>query len=654
MNVSLPPFAETAPELFKQIAEQLSAEQLLWLSGYSYGLSVAKQAALLQVVSPQTSLPQNAPTQELSTNGLPTLTMLYGTHTGNSKRVALRTAERAQEQGFGVVLEDMRDYAPKRLKQERYVLLIVSTHGEGEPPMAAEDFYKYIHSPRAPKLVDTRFSVLALGDKSYLHFCKTGADMDAQLENLGAMRLVPRVDCDVDFDDDAERWITSVLKAAANTINENINKTINKTTNTANPAINGGVGQSLNETLNETLNTALNKSNPLQSLASVGGHAMVLPTAARYSKKQPFAAPVLEKIQLNGRGSVKETYHLELGLEESGIVYEPGDALGVIAENSAALVEGVVDAAKLSSDALVSLDGTTISLYEALQTRYELTVLTRHTLQEHAKYAESQAIQTLLADASRLQEYLYGRDVLDVLHEFPVQYTPETLLATLRKLPPRLYSIASSLKEHEREVHLTVAAVRYETPSANGTRRKQGLASCFLADRVPVNGCVKVFVERNEGFKLPAHPDTDIIMVGPGTGIAPFRAFVEERAAIGATGRNWLFFGNPHFTTDFLYQTEWQQWLKKGVLTKLNVAFSRDQPEKLYVQHKLLAQSKEVFEWLEQGASFYVCGDKNYMAKDVEAALRHIVQHEAGISAEHAAEYVHTLKKRRRYLEDVY
>jgi len=646
MNAPLPPFAENAPEVFRHIAEQFSAEQLLWLSGYSYGLSVAKQAALPQAppqTLPQTILPQTSPTQAASTNGLPPLTMLYGSHTGNSKGLALRAAERAKEQGFAVVVHDMREYALKHLKHERYVLIVVSTHGEGEPPVAAEDFYKYIHSTRAPKLANTQFSVLALGDKSYVHFCKTGADIDAQLENLGATRLLPRVECDVDFDDDAERWITNVLKAVASTTN--------------------AASHAPNESPNESPNNYSSKSNAGQSLTSlVGGTTVVLPATARFSKKQPFAAPVLEKIQLNGRGSVKETYHLELGLEESGIVYEPGDALGVIAENSSALVEDVLNAAQLSGDAPVSLDGATVSLYEALQTRYELTVLTRQTLQEHAKYAESQTIETLLADTNRLQSYLYGRDVLDVLREFPVQYTPETLLATLRKLPPRLYSIASSLKEHEREVHLTVAAVRYETSSANSTRRKQGLASCFLADRVPVGGCVNVFVERNEGFKLPAHPDTDIIMVGPGTGIAPFRAFVEERAAVGAKGRNWLFFGNPHFTTDFLYQTEWQQWLKKGVLSKLNVAFSRDQADnladnlahKLYVQHKLLAQSKEVFAWLERGASFYVCGDKNHMAKDVEAALRQIVQHEAGVSAEHAAEYVHTLKKHRRYLEDVY
>jgi sulfite reductase (NADPH) flavoprotein alpha-component len=285
-----------------------------------------------------------------------------------------------------------------------------------------------------------------------------------------------------------------------------------------------------------------------------------------------------------------------------------------------------------------------------LSRKVELTVLTRETLTKHNEFAQSSELTAILADTNRLKSYLYGNDVNDLLRTFPVQHTPDSLAGILRKLPPRLYSIASSLKEHESEVHLTVGAVRYES----GERRKEGLASCFLADRVGVEGAVKVFIERNEGFKLPHNSATDIIMVGPGTGIAPFRAFVEERANDGATGKNWLFFGNPHFTTDFLYQTEWQQWLKKGVLSKLHVAFSRDQAEKVYVQHKLLANSKDIFSWLEGGASFYVCGDKNRMAHDVEAALRLIVQQESGTSPEKAAEYVKSLKKQRRYLEDVY
>ncbi len=628
MSQYLPAFPDTSADWFQQITNNLSPDQLLWLSGYSYGLAVAKKP---QEQLPPASTPEpenlhqaaapvhllNAAPQTLD-SAPPSLTILYGSHTGNSKKIAHRAAEHAQKRGLKPLVHDMNEYPVKNLKQEKNLLLVVSTHGEGDPPIAAEDVYTHLHSARAPKLHETSFSVLALGDKSYLHFCKTGADFDAQLEKLGASRLHPRVDCDVDFEDDAEAWIEGAVKAL-----------LEKSVANAN-------GNSTNGHANGT--TA--------AYATTNGHATANGHAAQYTKKNPFAASLLEKIQLNGRGSHKETYHLELSLEDSGLVYEPGDSLGVVAENSPRLVEEVLEIVKLSNDAPVS-DST---LGEILSRNVELTVLTRETLTKHNEFAQSSELAAILADTSRLKSYLYGNDVADLLRTFPTQHTADSFASILRKLPPRLYSIASSLKEHESEVHLTVGAVRYEA----GERRKEGLASCFLADRVGVEGTVKVFIECNDGFKLPQNPATDIIMVGPGTGIAPFRAFVEERANDGATGKNWLVFGNPHFTTDFLYQTEWQQWLKKDVLSKLHVAFSRDQAEKIYVQHKLLANSREIFAWLESGASFYVCGDKNRMAYDVESALTKIVQQESGTSSEKAAEYVKSLKKQRRYLEDVY
>jgi sulfite reductase (NADPH) flavoprotein alpha-component len=621
MSQHLPAFPDTSADWFQQITNTLSPDQLLWLSGYSYGLAVAKKPSELSTQLPTTPTPESeslqtaAPVHLLNaapqTNGYapPSLTILYGSHTGNSKKIAHRAAEHAQKLGLKPLVHDMSEYPLKNLKQEKNLLLVVSTHGEGEPPIAAEDVYTHLHSARAPKLPETSFSVLALGDKSYLHFCKVGADFDAQLEKLGAKRLHPRVDCDVDFEDDAEAWIEATITALLNTSGTNGHT---NGTNTPYTATNGHAAQS----------------------------------TTQYTKKNPFPATLLEKIQLNGRGSQKETYHLEFSLEDSGLMYEPGDSLGVIAENSPRLVEEILETVKLSNDAPVG-DST---LAEILTRNVELTVLTRETLTKHNEYAQSSELAAILADTNRLKTYLYGNDVADLLRTFPAQHTPDSLASILRKLPPRLYSIASSLKEHESEVHLTVGAVRYET---NG-RHKEGLTSCFLADRVGVEGAVKVFIERNDGFKLPQNAATDIIMVGPGTGIAPFRAFMEERANDGATGKNWLFFGNPYFTTDFLYQTEWQQWLKKGVLSKLNVAFSRDQAEKVYVQHKLLANSKEIFAWLENGASFYVCGDKNKMAHDVEAALTQIIQQESGASPEKAAEYVKSLKKKRRYLEDVY
>ncbi len=630
MSQHLPAFPDTKADWFQQISNNLSPDQLLWLSGYSYGLAVAKQPVQIPppFESKTESIASSAPLHLL--NAAPSaaaavvpLTILYGSHTGNSKKIAHRAAEHARKHGLKPLVHDMSEYPVKNLKQEKNLLLVVSTHGEGDPPIAAEDVYAHLHSQRAPKLPETSFSVLALGDKSYLHFCKTGADFDAQLEKLGANRLHPRVDCDVDFDDDAEAWIEASINAILNT----------------------SAASSLASNANGHANGTITAFAPT-AFATTNGHAATNGYAAQYSKKNPFPVPLLEKIQLNGRGSVKETYHLEFSLEDSGLVYEPGDSLGVIAENSPGLVEEVLNAAKLSGDALAS----ETSLAKFLTQNVELTVLTRETLTKHNEFAQSSDLAAILADTNRLKSYLYGNDVADLLRAFPHQHTADSFASILRKLPPRLYSIASSLAEHENEVHLTVSAVRYKTQA----RQKEGLASCFLADRVGVEGAVKVFVERNEGFKLPQNPATDIIMIGPGTGVAPFRAFVEERSNAGATGKNWLFFGNPNFTTDFLYQTEWQQWLKKGVLNKLNVAFSRDQAEKIYVQHKLLANSKDIFGWLENGASFYVCGDKNRMAHDVEAALTQIVQQESGTSPEKATEYVKSLKKQRRYLEDVY
>jgi sulfite reductase (NADPH) flavoprotein alpha-component len=630
MSQHLPAFPDTSADWFQQISNNLSPDELLWLSGYSYGLAVAKKPSEFSTQLPTTPSPEPenlqaaAPVHLLNaapqTNGYapPSLTILYGSHTGNSKKIAHRAAEHAQKRGLKTLVHDMSDYPLKNLKQEKNLLLVVSTHGEGDPPIAAEDVYTHLHSARAPKLHETSFSVLALGDKSYLHFCKTGADFDEQLEKLGASRLHPRVDCDVDFEDDAEAWIEATINALLQS-------------------------SSTNGTLSGTNGHA---NGTTAAYVTANGHATANDHAVLYTKKNPFAAPLLEKIQLNGRGSQKETYHLEFSLEDSGLVYEPGDSLGVIAENSLRLVEEILGTVKLSNDAPVGES----TLGEMLSRKVELTVLTRETLTKHNEFAQSSELAAILADTNRLKSYLYGNDVNDLLRTFPAQHTPDSLASILRKLPPRLYSIASSLKEHENEVHLTVGAVRYEA----GGRRKEGLASCFLADRVGVEGAVNVFIEHNDGFKLPQNSATDIIMVGPGTGIAPFRAFVEERANDGAKGKNWLFFGNPHFTTDFLYQTEWQQWLKKGVVSKLNVAFSRDQAEKVYVQHKLLAKSKDIFAWLENGASFYVCGDKNKMAHDVEAALRLIVQQESGTSPEKAAEYVKSLKKQRRYLEDVY
>ncbi|GGF11222.1 assimilatory sulfite reductase (NADPH) flavoprotein subunit [Hymenobacter cavernae] len=594
----------------QQLSGNLTEQQLLWISGYFYG----RYAAGNGTASPQTAPASTAAAPAPATAPVPTITVLFGSQTGNSKKVAKQLADAATGRGLKVEVKDMNDYATRNLAQEKLMLVVVSTQGEGDPPVSAEELHQFLFSKRAPKLPELRYSVLALGDKSYVEFCKIGRDFDERLAELGAQRISDRVDCDVDFEAAAEEWIEAVLE---------------KITSEFAPA------------------PAASAAAPAAS-APAAVKAEPAPTA--YSRKHPWEARVLESIQLNGRGSSKETYHLELDLVGSGLHYEPGDALAVVPVNEDPLVEEVLKAARLPEGESVNLGTERLPLSAALANRRELSVLTRDVVERYAALAPHAQLQELLTDTKQLQPYLYGRDIADLLTDFPAELSAQTLVETLRPLPSRAYSIASSLLAHPDEVHLTVGAVRYE---AFG-RRKQGACSTFLADRIAVDDVVKVFVEHNEYFKLPQNTDTDIIMVGAGTGVAPFRAFVEERVELGAAGRNWLLFGNPNFTTDFLYQTEWQQYLKQGKLSNLHVAFSRDQAEKIYVQNRLLENSKEVYGWLENGAHFYVCGDKVRLGAAIQTALTEVVQREGGLGADAAADYVRNLKKQRRYLEDVY
>ena len=611
----LPPHLDETQ--LQQFSAGLSAQQLVWLSGYFYGQATGGDAA----VAPA------APAPAVAATTVEKLTILYGSHTGNGKKVAQQAAGAARQRGLTAEVRDMNDYPTRQLAQEQNLLVVVSTHGEGEPPISAEELHQLIGGSRAPKLPKLRFAVLALGDTSYLHFCQTGKEFDQRMAQLGGTRLLDRVDADVDYQATASQWIAASLDKIAG----------------------AAIGA-------ETIATVVASATSVAADASVAAahspiHAATDSPIAEFTRENPWPARVLESIQLNGRGSDKETYHIELDLAGSGLRFAPGDALAVRPRNHDPLVEEVLRAARLSDSAPVQLGAESLPLAAALASRRELTVLTRDVLERYATLAPHAGLHGLLADTTRLQPYLYGRDVADLLTDFPTdQLTAQALADTLRPLPARAYSIASSLLAHPDEVHLTVGAVRYE---AHG-RRKHGVCSSFLADRVAVGDEARVFVEHNDYFKLPQNADTDIIMIGAGTGIAPFRAFVAERVELGASGRNWLLFGNPRFTTDFLYQAEWQQHLKRGGLARLDVAFSRDQAEKIYVQDRLLENSRDVFGWLENGAQLYVCGDKNRLGSAVQAALAQVVQKEAGLSAEDAAAYVKQLRKQRRYLEDVY
>ncbi len=581
------PLNEEQLRLFQQLLPALSQEQVAWVGGYLTGL-VANVAT-------------TAPSPGVNAD----ITILVGSQTGNCVELAEQTLQLAASRGLKAVIKDMGDYKFVQLKAEKNLLVIVSTYGEGEPPDNAKELVEYLFSKRAPALPQTHFSVLALGDSSYEFFCKTGIDFDLRLEALGATRTHPRVDCDVDYETDAEAWMEGVLSELASRV--------------------------------ATAPQAVGFSLPSVASTSI------------YSRKLPFPAVLLDNIVLNGRGSNKETRHLELSLEGSGLTYEPGDALGVYSTNAPEVVETLLQALQFDGTEQVSIEGEASSLFDALFRHYEITTITRPVIQKYGWLANNGELHEVLDDPQQLKDYLFGREVIDLVSDFPVEgLSPQVFIECLRKLPPRLYSIASSLKQHPDEVHITVGVVRY---NSHGKDRK-GVCSTYLGERIGEDTTIPVYIDRNNNFKLPADLTTPIIMIGPGTGIAPFRAFIEEREALGATGKNWLFFGDQHFETDFLYQTEWQKYLKNGVLTRMNVAFSRDQSQKIYVQHLMIEHGKELYTWLQEGAHLYVCGDEKSMAHDVHQALLHVIATEVG--QDYAEDYVTKLQKEKRYQRDVY
>ncbi|WP_145652884.1 assimilatory sulfite reductase (NADPH) flavoprotein subunit [Bacillus paralicheniformis] len=607
LQVMNSPFNQEQAELLNRLLPTLTASQKAWLSGYLAAVQTADAAAALETLPAE--VPAVSPAQPVSKE----VTILFGSQTGNAQGLAENTAKTLTERGFQVTVSAMSDFKPNQLKKLKNLLIVVSTHGEGDPPDNALSFHEFLHGRRAPKLDDLRYSVLALGDTSYEFFCQTGKEFDQRLGELGGTRLHPRVDCDLDYDEPAAAWLDGVIS-------------------------------SLNEGQEQGASSA-----PAQMAApqAAGGETV-------YSRKNPFRAEVLENLNLNGRGSNKETRHLELSLEGSGLTYEPGDALGIFPENDPELVDMLLAELKWDPNVTVTVDqGENLSLKEALTSYFEITVLTKKFIQQAAELIEHEKLRELAAqeNADQLKAYIAGRDLIDFVQDFgPIAAAPQEFVSILRKIPPRLYSIASSFAANPDEVHLTIGAVRYNTHG----RDRKGVCSVLCAERLQPGDTLPVFIQPNKSFKLPENPEAPIIMVGPGTGVAPFRSFMQEREETGASGKSWMFFGDQHFVTDFLYQTEWQKWLSDGVLTKMDVAFSRDTEEKVYVQHRMLEHSKELFEWLEEGAAFYVCGDKNNMAKDVQNALLEIIEKEGGKSREEAEAYLAEMKKQKRYQRDVY
>ncbi|MFL0374021.1 assimilatory sulfite reductase (NADPH) flavoprotein subunit [Paenibacillus amylolyticus] len=609
LQVTNSPFNQEQVELLNRLIPTLTDGQRTWLSGYIAAIqasaTIAAPANLVQAVPTTGIAPVSAPPVSRE------VTVLFGSQTGNSSGLSKKLAKKLEEQGLQVTLSSMGDFKPNGLKKIENLLIIVSTHGEGEPPDNAIPLHEFLNSKRAPKLEGLRYSVLALGDTSYEFFCQTGKDFDKRLQELGGTALVPRVDCDVDFDEAAAEWMNEVLaslsstSAAASTV----------TTEAVTAAVSGGESE--------------------------------------YDRTNPFKAEVLENLNLNGRGSDRETRHIELSLEGSSLDYEPGDSLGVFPENHPRLVDELIAAMGWNADERVTVNknGDQASVHEALLRYFEITAVTKPVVEQLAKLNPGSGLTALLADDSEFRTVMNSCDLLDLVQDYNLKGIPAAeFVAALRKIPARLYSIASSSKSFPDEVHLTVRSVRYE---ARG-RERYGVCSVHLAERIEAGDTLPVYIQHNPNFKLPENPDTPIIMVGPGTGVAPFRSFLGEREETGAEGKTWLFYGDQHFATDFLYQTEWQRWLKDGVLTKMDVAFSRDTEQKVYVQHRMLEHSKELYQWLQEGASIYICGDEKKMAHDVHAALTTILEQEGGLSPEQASEYLTRLQQEKRYQRDVY
>ncbi|MCE4953899.1 assimilatory sulfite reductase (NADPH) flavoprotein subunit [Staphylococcus haemolyticus] len=620
LSVTNSPFTEGQAAQINELLQTLTPEQKVWLSGYL----VANQ----QLTSNGT-VPSQTGSSSTNANGLTegteamlqqnepvitpekrAITLLYGSETGNAQGLAEIFEERLSNIGHNVTLKAMDDFKPKNLKNVEDLFIITSTQGEGDPPDNAAELHEFIHGRKAPKLEGVRFSVLALGDQTYEYFCQTGRDFDRKLDELGAERIYDRVDCDVDYEEDAEKWMANVINAIDTAPEGTQNEQI----------------------VSESIKSAKEK---------------------KFSKANPYQAEVLENINLNGQGSNKETRHIEFLLDNFGEDYEVGDCLVVLPQNDPALVDLLISTLGWDPNDQVQIsdEGDTLGLEEALTTHFEITKLTKPLFINAASFFENEELNEKVEDNEWVQSYIEGRDLIDLLNDFATtELQPENLYQLLRKLPPREYSISSSYEALPDEVHITVGAVRYNSHG----RDRSGVCSVQFAERIQPGDTVPIYLKRNPNFKFPKEADTPVIMIGPGTGVAPFRAYMQEREEHGFKGNTWLFFGDQHFTTDFLYQTEWQEWLKDGVLGKMDVAFSRDTDEKVYVQHRIAEHSKEFNEWLQNGASIYICGDEKHMAKDVHQAIRNVLVKEQNLSEEDAEAYLKQMKKDKRYQRDVY
>ncbi|NVJ55750.1 MAG: assimilatory sulfite reductase (NADPH) flavoprotein subunit [Vibrionaceae bacterium] len=586
----------------QQTVAGLSSQQLAWVSGYFWGLAQSQP----QTASASAPLTQAAAAVAAQPAGK--LTIIFASQTGNAKGVAESLEQEAKAQGIDVALFDASDYKGKNLAKETHVIIVASTNGEGEAPDNAIELHEFLQSKKAPKLPNLKYGVIGLGDSSYEFFCQTGKDFDTYLSKLGATPFIDRVDCDVDYEAPASEWKAKALDKVKDDL-------------AAGPQA-------------EVVQLPVGQAT---------GHS-------QYNKQNPYTATLLTSQKITGRDSGKGVRHVEIDLEGSGLTYQPGDALGVWFDNSSELANAILGKVGLSGVESVDVDGESISIHSALVSKFEITASNPQLVTKFAELSGSKKLQKLVEDKDKLREYATNTQVVDVLAEKKTKLSAEELIGLLRRLTPRLYSIASSQTEVDEEVHLTVGLVEYDKDD----EKRFGGASSFLTQRLEEGGEVKVFVENNNNFKLPQDDNTPIIMVGPGTGIAPFRSFIQERDNRDAEGKNWLFFGDRTFTQDFLYQVEWQKYLKSGLLSRLDVAFSRDQVEKVYVQHRILENAAQVWQWIQEGAYIYVCGDATRMAKDVHDALVIVAEQEGKMPRDDAEQFINDLRKAKRYQRDVY
>ncbi|MCF6190930.1 MAG: assimilatory sulfite reductase (NADPH) flavoprotein subunit [Cocleimonas sp.] len=576
--------------------EGLNNFQLAWLSGYVSGLS--SQKTRISSYS-ATITPFETPT-------IPKITLLYGSQTGNSKRVAEELNSALLAQGISVSLSNILDYRTSQLKKEQKLIIVISTQGNAEPPDDALGFFKFIESDRVERLEHLEYAILGLGDSSYDEFCYTSVYLDKKLEELGASRFLDRLDADIDFEEVAAIWQKDILTYFKENQTDQQN------------------GFSLQE--------------PLSSTSKI-----------KWTEENPYQAEILSLIDLTATDSEQEAYHLEIAIDDYGSSYKPGDILAFRPQNTDELVNEIIKFCALDASETVQFKKKSVTLYDALLSKLEITKITKKVIKNYAESTHSNVLLNFFANKSELADFIQKADLLDLLKSYPEKITAQKLVDSLRPLISRQYSIASSVKTHADEVHILVKPVVYNHKG----RQHLGVASNWLKKQ-KVGDTIPVHIKENSGFKLPKNPDDKIIMIGAGTGVAPFRSFLFEREANGSRGNCWLFFGEQRFQSDFLYQTDWQKFLNGGVLERMTVAFSRDQEKKIYVQHKILEEAEKLYQWILDGAYLYVCGDINHLAADVHQALIKVISEQSGKSVEEAESYLQELQLQKRYQRDVY